>query len=57
MWVLTIVQTRWEIGWKITVRREYQGELPECVAVLEKFAQEDDTGTDCVYHLKYSARR
>ena len=55
MWVLTIAQTRWEDGYKVTVRREYQGELNECVAALTESIQRNDT--DCVYHLKYVARR
>ena len=54
MWVLTIIQTRYENGYKITVRREYQGELNECVAALTECVA---ALTDCVYHLKYVARR
>ena len=54
MWILTISQTRWEDGYKVTVRREYQGELNECVAALEESIRRSDT--DCVYHLKYDAR-
>ena len=55
MWILTISQTRWEDGYKVTVRREYQGELNECVAALTESIRRNDT--DCVYHLKYDARR
>ena len=55
MWVLTISQTRWEDGYKVTVRREYHGGLEECVAALTESIRRNDT--DCVYHLKYDARR
>ena len=55
MWILTISQTRWEDGYKVTVRRVYCGGLNVCVAALEESTQRNDT--DCVYHLKYDARR
>ena len=55
MWILTISQTRWEDGYKVTVRREYRDGLNECVAALEESIRRDDT--NCVYHLKYGARR
>ena len=55
MWILTISQTRWEDGYKVTVRREYEGDLLECIKALETSTQRNDT--TCVYHLKYDARR